>query len=325
MPMYNNAAHLPGALDSILAQSYAHFTLVLLNDGSTDATGTIAQDYAARDARIRYHGRARRGMIATWREVAEMGFRECPSAQYFAWVSDHDRWHPEWLARLSGALDTEPDTVLAYPQTRRLTPEGHEIAKPPRRFEAAIPGVRERWRHFCRHSLGAGDMVYGLMRIAALRDAGIFRTVLRPDRLLVAELALRGGIRQVPDVLWFRRNAVTASVARQRHTLVVAGEEPAWFWWPPWMQHARQLRCAYDEADLARLGVTPAQWRRMRVLYQLTYGWRHARKSETSYILGRGLDRLIRARKQLKHAALHGVYRTLMTLHDLRARVRRGL
>ena len=70
-------------------------------------------------------------------------------------------------------------------------------------------------------------MVYGLMRLDALQAAGIFRRVLRPDRLLMAELTLQRRFRQVPEVLWFRRQSETASVERQRATLVLAGRRAA--------------------------------------------------------------------------------------------------
>ena len=56
-------------------------------------------------------------------------------------------------------------------------------------------------------------MVYGLMRMDALRDAGIFRSVLNPDRLLIGEMSLRGQIEQVQQPLWFRRQAAVASIA----------------------------------------------------------------------------------------------------------------
>ena len=86
------------------------------------------------------------------------------------------------------------------------------------------------------------------------------------------------------------------------------------------LQHARMLRREYDVDTLARLGLDAAEWRRMRFWYQATYGWRHARKSETSYVLGRGLDRVVYARKLIKHHYHHAVYRVLVTLHALRNR-----
>src|SRR5207237_3424194 len=81
-------------------------------------------------------------------------------------------------------------------------------------------GIAVRCSEFCRNGVGSGDMVYGLMRVPALRAAGVFREVMNPDRLLVAELTLQGQIQQVHEALWVRRRSEVASIARQRRTLV---------------------------------------------------------------------------------------------------------
>ena len=92
MTLHNNGHHLPDAVASLVSQSYRDFALVMLDDASSDQTPEIAQTFAAEDERIRYfrhHERA--GMIPTWREVVQIAMRDFPSAEYFAWVSDHDR------------------------------------------------------------------------------------------------------------------------------------------------------------------------------------------------------------------------------------------
>jgi len=327
MTLYNNAGNLRQALDSLLGQSFDDFVLLLLDDASKDETERVAREYEASDPRVRYFKHAdRRAMIATWREVAEQAAAEYPSAAYFAWVSDHDRWHPRWLEHLVDALDTDPGVVLAYPITRRLTPEGEEIDKGPRQFETAHCGdLQDRWGHFCRAGVGAGDMVYGLMRVDALRRAGTFRTVLRPDRLLIAELTLFGRIRQVPQVLWFRRQSSAASIDRQRHTLVLPGQEPKWFSAPPWFQHARLLWREYAVPTPRPLPLTRADWLRMLLLYQVRYGWRHFRKTETSHAAGRAVDRVFWAKKMVKHYYHHAVYHTLVGSRVLWARLVRTL
>src|SRR6185295_13803516 len=132
----------------------------------------------------------------------------------------------------------------------RVSPGGDEIDKGARLFDtAASSDLRARWKHFCHEGVGAGDMVYGLIRIEALSRAGVFRPVLRPDRLLVVELTLQGRIRQVPEVLWFRRQSMGTSVERQTSTLVLEGDEPPWFGAPPWLQHTRILWREYVAKD----------------------------------------------------------------------------
>jgi len=326
MTLYNNAAQLPQALESLLAQTYTDFALLMLDDASTDDTEAVARRFVERDPRLRYlRHRVRQAMIATWREVAESAAREWPSAEYFAWVSDHDWWHPRWLERLVAELDSDEGAVLAYPVTRRVLPNGQEIDKGPRLFDtAAYEDFDARWKYFCRESVGAGDMVYGLIRIDGLQRAGVFRPVLRPDRLLVTELTLQGRIRQVREVLWSRRQSIGTSIERQETTLMLPDARPRWFSWPPWLQHTVVLWREYATRDPDPLGLTRRQWVGMLLRYQVTYGWRHFRKTETSHTLGRVINRLFWLKKQTKHYYHHAVYHTLVGARAAWGRIRRA-
>jgi glycosyltransferase involved in cell wall biosynthesis len=314
MTLYNNARHLPEAIESLLVQTHADFTLVLLDDASSDETEAVARGYASRDPRIKYFRHdSRQAMIATWRDVVHIAMRECPSAEYFAWVSDHDRWHRRWLERLFFELERDPDAVIAYPITRRIGQTGTELDKGPRLFDTTgCADLRARWRHMCHAAVGAGDMIYGLIRLSALTRAGIFRRVLRPDRLLIAELILFGGVRQVPEALWFRRESNGASVDRQRHTLVRAGDEPKWFHTPPWFQHSVVLWDEYARPEPSPLPISRMAWRRMLLRYTVTYGWKHFRKTEASHAVGRGIDNVIWTKKITKHYWHHAVYNLLV-------------
>jgi glycosyltransferase involved in cell wall biosynthesis len=325
MTLYNNARHLPEAIESLLTQTHQDFTLVLLDDASGDETESVARAYAAHDSRIKYFRHdSRQAMIATWRDVAQLAMRECPSTEYFAWVSDHDRWHPRWLERLLAELEGDPDAVLAYPITRRIGQTGAELDKGPRLFDTTgCADRRARWRRMCHAAVGAGDMVYGLMRMSALTKAGIFRRVLRPDRLLIAELILVGGVRQVPETLWFRRESNGASVDRQRHSLVLAGDEPKWFDAPPWFQHSVVLWDQYARPDPPPLPISRLAWRGMLLRYSLTYGWKHFRKTEASHAVGRGIDNVIWTKKITKHYWHHAVYTLLVSSRAAWGRTRR--
>jgi len=346
MTLHNNARHLREAADSLLAQTRTDFVLLMLDDGSSDETEQIGNEYERRDPRVRYWRHAeRQGMVQTWREVAERGIREYPEAEYFAWVSDHDRWAPAWLALMVDELDAHPELVLAYPLSPRIEEDGRPGPKEPRTFETlGITSVDQRWSRFCHDGVGAGDMVYGLIRIPALQAAGIFRSVLRPDRLLIAELTLHGQIHQVQRPLWFRRQSGVSSVVRQSVTLF-AGATPRWFILPPWMQHTVVLFREYG-GRTAAVRIPLPQLARMVLLYQLTYTWRHVKKTETSHRIGRAVDNVHWVKKVIKkayHQSVYwtlvksrrvwgltrrqfrrSVYETLMALHALRGRLRRA-
>jgi hypothetical protein len=263
-------------------------------------------------------------MIATWREVVDVAERECPSARYFAWVSDHDVWHPQWLERLIGELDADPGAVLAYPITRRVREDGSDIDKGARLFDtASCRTLQERWRAFCL-SVGSGDMVYGLMRLDALRRAGTHRTALRPDRLLMAELTLQGRIRQVPEVLWFRRQSAGTSVERQRVTLLPPGASTPAFFWVPWLHHALVLWREYAVPAPPPLPITRWQWVRMLLRYQVTYVWKGFRKTDASHSMERVAAFVWWARKLPQHYYRHAVYNTLVGGRFVWGRLRRA-
>src|SRR5688500_9210116 len=145
---------------------------------------------------------------------------------------------------------------------------GMPLPKVARQFETVrVRDLATRWRLFTRSdAVAAGDMVYGLMRADAARRAGIFREVLCPDRLLIAELTLQGQIRQVPEILWFRRQFGTGSIERQRSTLFAPGTAVPSTFTPPWYMHARSMRAS---------GVAPG----LIVRYAAAYAWRHYGKS----------------------------------------------
>lgn len=65
LPVFNGVPCIAEALESILSQGFTNFELLVIDDGSTDDTLTILQQFAARDARVRVVLRENRGLIAT--------------------------------------------------------------------------------------------------------------------------------------------------------------------------------------------------------------------------------------------------------------------
>jgi glycosyltransferase involved in cell wall biosynthesis len=240
--VYNHEAEAREAFESLLGQTCRDFALVVVDDASTDATPAIAEEYARRDPRVTVHRNERRvGMIDNWRRAFRLAHSRYPHAEYFAWASDHDLWHPRWLSVLLDELDRHPEAVLAYPLNTKVFPDGRAVDRKPWYFDTA--GLTDPRKRLARAGwdMSAGNMIYGLFRIGPLVRAGVFRRVLVPDRMLLTELSLYGQFRQVRQILWQRRwYGRVFSVARQRASFFPAGR-PLAAYLPWWLSHTIAL------------------------------------------------------------------------------------
>ena len=89
VPVYNVAAYLPECLDSVLGQDYAALDVILIDDGSTDASGAICDAYAARDSRVRVIHQKNGGAAA----AKNAGLRVA-GGEYLSFVDSDDYLEP---------------------------------------------------------------------------------------------------------------------------------------------------------------------------------------------------------------------------------------
>lgn len=237
-PTYNHAAQAREAFESLLGQTFRDLALVVVDDCSDDGTYEIARELARLDSRMTVHRNERRlGMIENWRRAFERAIAVNPQAEYFAWASDHDLWHPRWLSVLVDELDGHRSAVLAYPLNTKVFADGSPVDRKPWYFDTAgVKSLSARLRR-TGWDMSAGNMIYGLFRVEPLRRAGVFRRVLVPDRLLLMELTLFGPFRQVRQILWFRRwYGRVFSLERQRASFFPDGR-PLYAYLPWWLSH----------------------------------------------------------------------------------------
>jgi len=229
MPLYNQTNFLTEALRSLLEQTYRDFRLIVVDDSHDTQSGQIAKEFASKDNRISYiRNGSRKGMIDNWNTC----FRYAGDVDYFAWVSDHDVWHPEWLESLTSILDANPNVVLAYPKIAYITTEGQRYNKKlSQHFSTADLTAAQRVRAVSKDARYFGKMVYGLFRANALRRSGIFRRTLFPDVILLLELCLQGDFKQVDKELWYMRRVDDFSIARQKKKLFI---KRPWYIFLPW-------------------------------------------------------------------------------------------
>ena len=109
MPVYNGESLIREALDSLLAQNFTDFELIISDNASTDGTEAICQEYTANDTRIRYVRQAEnRGATANFQFVLDEAV-----GKYFMWAGDDDYWKRITLTKCLNYLRNNND-ISAY-------------------------------------------------------------------------------------------------------------------------------------------------------------------------------------------------------------------
>lgn len=115
VPVYNTAVYLPACIDSILAQSYTDFELILVDDGSTDDSLQVCETYAARDARIRVFHQQNAGVSA----ARNLGVEQA-QGDWLCYVDSDDVVLPAYLQDMLEAADAEDCLVMGNISDSRM-------------------------------------------------------------------------------------------------------------------------------------------------------------------------------------------------------------
>ena len=107
IPVFNVADYLRAALDSLCAQTFSAWTAICVDDGSTDGSGTILDDYAAREPRIQVIHQANSGVSA-----ARNAGLDQATGDVIAFMDPDDVVTSDWMARMVAELK-DAEAVLA--------------------------------------------------------------------------------------------------------------------------------------------------------------------------------------------------------------------
>jgi glycosyltransferase involved in cell wall biosynthesis len=121
IPTYNRAHYLSDAIHSALNQTLDDLEVVVVDDGSTDATAELMS--AIGDRRVRYLRQPHRGISA----AMNAGMR-LARGEYVARLDSDDLWLPGMLAALVGVLDAQAEFGVAYGKGQAMDSQGHALA-----------------------------------------------------------------------------------------------------------------------------------------------------------------------------------------------------
>jgi glycosyltransferase involved in cell wall biosynthesis len=270
LPVYNGESYVGTQVESLLAQTFTDWELVIVDNASTDGTGDICRAFAARDRRVHYHRNDTNiGGGPNVNRAFELASRI--DAPYFKWAAHDDIHGPRFLEICVDALDRDPTAVLAFTKAERIDPDGNTIGPrvltlplsspdPLVRFEAILPS------YDCLE-------IYSVIRKQALSFRPVVGLYSDGDGVLLTRLVLSGRFLELPEVQFFNRRHPVQAGTRFK------GNAVQWAtWWDPknaqrrvfptWRRQAELWRAVVKAPmaprDRLRCVVALARWTRWR-------------------------------------------------------------
>jgi glycosyltransferase involved in cell wall biosynthesis len=122
MPAYNARQYITESIESVIAQTYTNWELIIVDDDSTDDTASIIKEFSQQDPRIKYlyqdrgrQGKARNKAIKN------------SNGDYIAFLDADDLWEQSKLEVQIDAIENSPDITLLFTQGFILQPDGDSI------------------------------------------------------------------------------------------------------------------------------------------------------------------------------------------------------
>lgn len=115
VPIYNTAKYLPACLDSILAQTYKNLEIILIDDGSTDNSGKIADDYAKKDSRVKVIHQKNSGQSAARNRGLKLA-----TGDFLGFIDSDDEIEPTFVENLLAPFDEKTSLTVCGIHYKRL-------------------------------------------------------------------------------------------------------------------------------------------------------------------------------------------------------------
>ncbi|AVH67145.1 glycosyl transferase [Nostoc sp. 'Peltigera membranacea cyanobiont' 213] len=200
LPVYNGEKFIKEAIDSLLAQTFEDFELIISDNASTDKTEEICRAYAEKDKRICYYRNDKNiGCARNFNRVFKLS-----SGEYFKWAAYDDLHAPDFIKKCVEVLDKDPSIILCHSHTYFIDEEGSflqnyniklkaDALKPHKRFNELLT------KHLCYQC-------YGVIRSSALKMIPPMGGYGNADGILLLRLGILGRFYEIPEYLFFARS-----------------------------------------------------------------------------------------------------------------------
>jgi hypothetical protein len=257
IPVYNGGSFFADALQSILEQSFADFECIVVDDGSTDGSGALAEAIAARDGRFRVVRRENRGLVATLNELVSLARGELLARMDADDIALCDR-----LALQVAFMNEHPEVVCVGGGQILMDETGRLISS------IAPPTGDDDIQQLTLRGHGSICHPTAMIRKGALLEVGGYRSQYYPaeDLDLWLRLGERGKLANLAvPVLHYRIHSGSISGQAAQGRQRAAGRHAC--------QDAWERRGVTDVTFEASGSWRPTEERESRLLFALQYGW----------------------------------------------------
>ncbi len=212
MPVYNGEQFIREALDSLLAQTFTDFELIVSDNASTDRTEAICEEYVLREPRIRFVRQEKNlGALPNFQICLDLAVGE-----YFIWAAADDSCKPNLIEALVAELDADKNFVLVMPDVGIVAVDGTPL------YRAEFENIRVEdgknswdsvWPVFFQNpTAGMFYGIFGLFRTDVLRKVSLnsqnlVRFTWGWESPVIAQVASLGKVGSIPyDLKIFRRH-----------------------------------------------------------------------------------------------------------------------
>ncbi|MDO8497622.1 MAG: glycosyltransferase family 2 protein [bacterium] len=204
---YNRGRIVSKAIESLLAQTYTRFELIISDDASSDETAVVCQSYVKKDGKIRFFKqRSNIGLVNNSNFVLDKA-----KGRYFMWASDDDLWNRRYVEKLVTLLETDKKSVLAMSNYRLFKGRTY-------RFDTHLDyqTINEGFYLIKKYLLKPSLLVWGIFRTEMLKKMGGFHHDGRPlyggsDNITVFKVLLKGKLMFNHEVLFYKRDSGMAT------------------------------------------------------------------------------------------------------------------
>jgi glycosyltransferase involved in cell wall biosynthesis len=258
MTVFNGEQYLEKALDSLLAQDYGHFELIILDNLSNDRTQEICLNYARRDSRIRYilDEKLRNGHDAATHIAAYA------KGTYYLSVSDDDIWDSSYVSKLVSILESDQEIGLAFSNGYFIDAQGRRVTD-----RCMVRGSRlyqssdSRLFNFCHYlvSRHVVPLALGVYRTSVFRRALPFKTfdatVADVDNLFVLRLLTLTQVHSIDEPLLYYRVYPNKNRWEDPQYGRYPADRTAQYMWSYWWKHRlrfnREILRVIDMSDFS--------------------------------------------------------------------------